>query len=162
MAYYTWMMTMAVAPACEAPPFFYSYNNAVLAMVEAGPFWERLLSTAIVALVAAVVGSLICAAVLKARMGHVEARLSDLDDKHRAHAELIASIQLQRTECELRATHAFATRAEVARVLVDTGNQYHELLKRIDGGLGKVHDRINVVSEDLAAIKARGVPGRTT
>lgn len=129
-----------------------------LAQITWGGIGERVIASAIVG----VIMVLAAVPVIRWQMRSMSDALARLTDTVDGHETKLAALTQQRTECELRASRHYATREEFAQVLVETAGSHRETMARLDGmgtsvreSVGKVHARLDDVSERLARIEGR-------
>jgi len=119
----------------------------VLAAISLESIWERLLTAAIVAGITAVVTLF----VLRAQFKGLLDKVKDLGKVQADHAKQLAKLRTERTQCELRATHEFATKGDWCRVQGQVTEQYHRILD----GLDSMHGRISLLGEKVAKVEGQ-------
>lgn len=124
----------------------------VLATITWDGIMERMLSSLIMGLIVAG----ITLWVLKSQVRGLINRVGKAEDKLDGHDKQISKLHNQRTQCELRATHAYASRSELARIIADANASSQQLSDKLDD----VHGRITKLSEGFNRFKGemKGVP----
>jgi len=102
---------------------------------------EKLISSVIIGLA---IGG-ITVFVLKNQLRDIAKRVEKLETGDRDHADAIAEARQQRTECELRAAHNYASRGDIARLIADAAGSQQAVLTRLDEMDSRQADRIEQV-----------------
>ncbi len=123
---------------------------------------ERLISTAIIALVIGVGGAWVGVRLGQKDVANLAARLDRQDEEHakrmgeieadiKLHAEAIGTLRTERANCELWASREYVTKDELVRV----ANENVQLRRDLIGRLDDVHTRVSATGETLGELKGQ-------
>ncbi len=117
----------------------------------------NVVTTGIVAVVVAVLTSVITIRVLGTKLNRLAEDVSALASNDRAQDKALAAMHAARAECELRAVHSFAEKETLIRMMADDRRAHEELLGRMDG----LHGRVTELKTAFHEFKGRVEGGDT-
>jgi len=112
-----------------------------LAEISLGGIVENLISSVIIGLI---IGG-ITIAVIKDQLRRLTSRVELMEGRERTRDQAIAAARQERTECELRAAHNYASRGDIARLIADAAGSQQAVLTRLDEMDSRQADRIEQV-----------------